>query len=131
MRLAQSSIASDEGHRGTVHADTHHNKPDTPDLMAEEPSTGDSWDSEHVGPDITFDLCEEFGPHHSHGTFEALVLKIVVELVTAEPKKSTIAGSSRVLSRSGRCIVVGSQGVVFPSRSGVRIIFSIPDQGVK
>jgi len=99
--------------------------------MGEEPSTGDSRDSEHAGPDITFDWCEEFCPQHSHGTFEALVLKIVVELVTAEPEKSTIASGGRVCSRSGRCIVVGFQGVVFPNMSGVRIIFSILDQVVK
>ena len=81
----------------TVCEDKLHNKPNTPDSMGEEPSTGDSRDSEHAGPDITFDWCEEFCPQPSHGTFEALVLKIVV----------------------------------FPNKSGVRIIFSIQDQGVK
>jgi len=40
MRLAQSHIVSHEGHRGTVRADTLHNKPDTPDVLGEEPSTG-------------------------------------------------------------------------------------------
>jgi len=99
--------------------------------MGEEPSIGYSQDSEHAGPDITFDWCDELCPQHSYGTFEALVLKIVVELVTAEPEKSTIASGSRVPCCRGRCIVVGFKGVVFPNMSGVRIIFSIPDQSVK
>jgi len=99
--------------------------------MGQEPSTGDSWDSEHAGHDITFDLCEEFCPQHSHCTFEALILKIVVELVTAEPEKSTIASGIRVRSCSGPGIVVSSQDVVFSNMSGVRIFFSIQDQRVK
>lgn len=53
------------------------------------------------------------------------MLKIVVELVTAEPEKSTIASGSRVCSRRSRCIVVGFQGIVFFNMSGVGIIFSI------
>ena len=59
------------------------------------------------------------------------MLKIVVELVTAEPEKSNIASGSRVRSCSGPCIVGSFQGVVFCNMSEVRIIFSIPDQGVK
>ena len=109
--------------------DTLHNKPDTPDLMGKEPSIGDSRDSEHSGPNITFDRCEQLRSQHSHSVFKALVLKIIVELVTTEFEKSAIASGSRFRSRSYRCIAVSIiQGVIFTNMSGVRpSIYSIVD----
>ena len=74
--------------------------------MGKKPSIGDSWDSEHSGPNITFDRSEQLRSQHSHAVFEALVLKIILELVTTEFEKSPIASGSRFRSRSCRCIAV-------------------------
>ena len=129
MSLPQSYIICDKGHRGTVDEDTLHKKPDPPDLMRKEHSIRDSRNSEHSGPNIAFDRCEQLCSQHSHGVFEALVLKIIVELVTAKSKKSPIVSGSRFCSCSCRCIAVSIiKGVIFPNMLRVRAsICSIAD----
>ena len=115
MILPQSHIICYQGHTGTVGEDTLHNKPDTPDLMGKKPSIGDSRNSEHSGPNITFDRCEQLHSQHSHGVFEALVLKTLLSWSPQSPR------------RASSLVVVGSAAAVavaLPSASS-KALFSL------
>jgi len=64
---------------------------------------GDSWDFEHLGPNITFNRVEQFHSQHSHSILEAGMLKIIVELGTKEPEKSLIM--SQMVTKQGRFLM--------------------------